>query len=377
MSSTSLRVGAQTRARRAGPTTAGAAPAPGFRADIQGLRAVAVLLVLLSHYFEQPAGGFIGVDVFFVLSGFLITGLLLREHDVTGRISLRGFYARRARRILPVGVLVIAVTSAVSYLLLVGGRAQQVLTDALWATGFAANIHFQRVGTDYFQDERPPSPLQHYWSLAVEEQFYVLWPLVLLLALGLAAGRGWRRPRAVLAGVTAAVFAGSLWWSLELTASSPTVAYFSTVTRAWELGVGALLALAHRPLLTLPTAVATALSWAGLVGLVMSAVVIDGTTPFPGAAAIAPVLATAALLVGGMGRTSTRSPSASWGLCNAVSGYLGQISYSLYLWHWPVLVLAEALVGDPSAPVRLLLLASSVGLAVLSFHLVERPVLRS
>ena len=168
-----------------------AAMHPGFRQDIQGLRALAVLLVILDHAKIGPFhGGFVGVDVFFVISGFLITGLLVSEAERTGRASLLGFYARRARRILPAATLVLIVTVAASIAFLSAVEAKGAIEDAVWVTFFAANFKFARDGTDYFQNDTPPSPFQHYWSLAVEEQFYVVWPLLVLLLCVYAALAG-------------------------------------------------------------------------------------------------------------------------------------------------------------------------------------------
>ncbi|MCW2666120.1 MAG: acyltransferase, partial [Frankiales bacterium] len=155
-------------------------PGSGFRADIEGLRAVAVLLVLADHLLGRPVGGYVGVDVFFVVSGYLITGLLVRELLETGHVRFRTFYARRVRRLLPAAVVVLAVTAVVAQLLFLPVRAAQSARDALWAAGFAANWRFSSLGTDYFSSTRPPSPVQHYWSLAVEEQFYVVWPALLV-----------------------------------------------------------------------------------------------------------------------------------------------------------------------------------------------------
>src|SRR5688572_8459396 len=268
-------------------------PLPSFRPDVEGLRAVAVLLVVASHVLGVPAGGYIGVDVFFVISGFLITGLLLREHRRTGRISLRDFYARRVRRLMPAAVLVLAATNVAAYLLLSGERAGQVVRDSLWSLGFLANVRFSAIGTDYFDDTRPASPVQHYWSLSVEEQFYLAWPCLLLVALWLARRRG---PLVLLLLVTT----GSLAWSVVATAQDATAAYFSTPARAFELGVGALVAVwAQSGRLPRRPAFGLAFGWLGLYGIAMSAWVLDERTAFPGAAALLPVLATALVLVGG------------------------------------------------------------------------------
>ena len=341
------------------------APRDTFRPDIEGLRAVAVLLVVVSHVFGAPAGGYVGVDVFFVVSGFLITGLLLREHAGTGRIRLRDFYARRARRLLPAAVLVLAVTNLAAYLLLAGDRAGQALRDSLWSLGFLANVRFAAVGTDYFDATLPASPVQHYWSLAVEEQFYLVWPCLLLVALALSRRRG---PLAVLLVLTT----GSLAWSVLSTASDATAAYFSTAARGWELGVGALVAVAaHRGWLPHRPRFGLAFGWLGLYGIGLAAFTLDDRTPFPGSAALLPVLATALVLVGGEAGAADRNPV----LVNPVSRYLGRVSYSLYLWHWPVLVLSVAVLPDALHVV--VPLGLTFALAALSSRFVEEPVRRS
>ena len=241
---------------------------PGFRQDIQGLRALAVLLVVLDHARIGPFhGGFIGVDVFFVISGFLITGLLVSESERTGRVSLLGFYARRARRILPAATLVIMATVAASIYFLSAVEASGAIEDALWATFFAANFKFALDGTDYFQNDTPPSPLQHYWSLAVEEQFYVVWPLLVLL---LCLFSAWRARRSVGARSTGprvrdlgvsplvVIIGVSFAFSVSYSTTDPVSAYFSPFTRAWELGIGALVACLSTRLILLRPAVQAA-----------------------------------------------------------------------------------------------------------------------
>jgi len=331
-----------------------------FRGDIEGLRGVAVLLVVLGHLTGWPRGGFVGVDVFFVISGFLITGLLVSEHERTGRVSLRGFYLRRVRRLLPAGVLVLVVTDLVAGVLLLPTRAHATVADSLWALGFLANVHFAALGTDYFSLTRAPSAVQHYWSLSVEEQFYLLWPALVLLALG--AGRRLPGPsRRVLAWVTVALVAASLTWSVVSTARTPSSAYFSSPARAWELGAGALLAL-------LAPRLPAAVTWLGGVGLVASVVVITPSTPVPGWALLLPVLSTVAVLGAGGDRL---------GLATAPIRYVGRISYSLYLWHWPVIVLGATLPSGTTAAGRAGLLALALLLSVASYHLVEQPFRRS
>ena len=355
----------------------------GYRGDIQGLRALAVLLVALDHAAVGPFdGGFIGVDVFFVISGYLITSLLIREADGSGRVSLRDFYARRARRILPAAMLVILATVVLSVMFLDGASALLVGEQAMWATFFAANVKFALETTDYFAADQAVSPLQHYWSLAVEEQFYLVWPLVLLLALVLVRRRRDRQqaaadgslglPVGLVVGVLAGTVAlASFAWSLHVTATSPLSAYFSTTARAWELAVGALLAVGVPRLSRVggvPRAVA---SWAGLALIVGAAVLYSAATPFPGWAAVAPVAGAALLLAGGLGESRSWGPQR--GLSLRPVRALGDWSYSFYLWHWPLIVV----VGHASGPVSgwrgVAVLTVAVALSAATYRLVETP----
>jgi peptidoglycan/LPS O-acetylase OafA/YrhL len=330
------------------------ARAKGFRGDIEGLRGVAVLLVVFGHLTGWPRGGFIGVDVFFVISGFLITGLLVSERERTGRISIPAFYARRVRRLLPAGVLVLVLTDLAASVLLLPSRAHETFVDSLWAFGFLANVHFAALGTDYFSLTRAPSAVQHYWSLSVEEQFYLVWPAVILAVCGLAK-RAARRALTATAGV---IVVASLTWSIVSTANTPASAYFSSPARAWELGAGALLVLIS------PKRVPGFVAWIGAVGLVASVILITPTTAVPGYALVLPVLSTVAILAAGGKRL---------GLAKPPIRYVGLISYSLYLWHWPCVVLGAAVPGGTSAlaKARLILLAGL--LSVLSYHFVEQP----
>ncbi len=267
---------------------------------------------------------------------------------------------------MPAAVLVLAVTNVAAFLLFTGERAGQAVRDSLWSLGFLANVRFSAIGTDYFDDTRPASPVQHYWSLAVEEQFYVVWPCLLVLALWLGRRRG---AGAVLLVVTLA----SLTWSVVSTAADSTAAYFSTPARAWELGVGALLAVLAQTSVPrrIPVAAGTALGWVGLGGILASAVAYTEQTPFPGSAALLPVLATGLVLLGGEAGAAGRNPV----LVNPVAKHLGRLSYSLYLWHWPVLVLCTAVLPEGLQVVVPLVL--SLVLAELCHHLVEEPVRRS
>ena len=335
-------------------------PAAGFRGDIEGLRGVAVLLVVFGHVTGWPRGGFIGVDVFFVISGYLITGLLVSERERTGRISIRGFYARRARRLLPAGVLVLVLTDLAASLLLLPSRAHETFVDSVWAFGFLANVHFAALGTDYFSLTRAPSAVQHYWSLSVEEQFYLVWPAAILLTFAVA-DRLRARGRGAVVAVASLAVAGSLAWSVLSTAHSPVSAYFSSPARAWELGAGALLVLVS------PQWVPGFLAWLGAAGLVASVVVITPTTAVPGYALVLPVASTVAILAAGGNRLGLATPPIR---------YVGLISYSLYLWHWPCVVLGATLPGGTTVLGKAALLAASLVLSVASYHLVEQPFRR-
>ena len=341
------------------------------RADVQGLRALAVAMVIFDHAaVPWLRGGFVGVDVFFVVSGFLISALLLHEVTATGRVRIGHFYARRARRILPAATVVLVATSVFAALELSTTKVVEIVQDVRWAAFFAANVHFARLGTDYFEQDRAVSPVQHFWSLAVEEQFYLVWPVLLLVVALVGAARGMLRVVTVLLCGTWLL---SLIWSVVLTPRSPTASYFSSATRAWELATGALLALVGHLLPRMPRLVRHVLSALGLVGLVVAAVSYDSSEPFPGWRALLPVLGAAALLAAGAagevgaGRLLTLSPLR----------YVGDISYSLYLWHWPVLVLGAKYVGDSRSTMETVVMLSVVlALSVCSYHLVENPVRR-
>lgn len=348
-------------------------PKTALRPDIQGLRAVAVLAVMADHLMGRPSGGFVGVDIFFVISGFLITGHLMREWEKRGRISFAGFYKRRVKRILPAAVLVLIATVSASFFLLNRTRAWSVLWDGAWAAIFGANWRFATAGTDYFQADGPTSPLQHYWSLAVEEQFYFVWPWIMLGVLVLVTRSQWsERPRVAAAVLITVISAASLAWAFFETTSAPTVAYFSTFSRTWELGIGAILALCTPLLQKINDHARPLLAWVGLLGITASLFVIDAGSAFPAPAALFPVLATGTVIAAGTGGAQRFLAP----LTNRAATYTGDISYSLYLWHFPVVILLGGFM-DGGRRFLLIAIALTFVLAVHSYHLVEDPIRQS
>jgi peptidoglycan/LPS O-acetylase OafA/YrhL len=346
-----------------------------FRADVEGLRAVAIAVVLLCHAgLPFAAGGYVGVDVFFVISGFLITRLLLGELERTGTINLIGFYARRARRLLPLLFVVLIFVAALSRALFSPVRAEEVSGDVVSSAFYVVNWHFAGQSVDYFAQGVEPSPLQHIWSLAIEEQFYLVWPTLILLAAMPFFLRGFS-PRRPLAVLIALIAVGSLVLGLHLTGAQPHAAYFSTLGRGWELAVGAALALLGA--VRLPRPARLAIGWAGLAAIAYAVLTFDSTTPFPGVAALVPTLGSAALILAGAGAGPAGAASPSRLLSLAPVRYLGRISYSSYLWHWPALIFAAALWGSLSVAAALAVIAASFVPAVLSHHWVEEPLRRS
>ena len=361
-------------------------PSTKFRPDIQGLRAVAVLLVALNHAgVGFLGGGYVGVDVFFVLSGYLITGVLIGDAAKHRRVSISNFYVRRARRILPAATLTLLVTTVASYSILNVVRAKEALTNIAWAAVFGANIHFSNVGTDYFAQDTPDSPVRHFWSLAVEEQFYIVWPMVAAIVVF-----GWllvskppshrhqvtEKDLHRLLMVIALIFVVSLAWSIYQTGTEPTKAYFSTFARGWELALGAGLATIAIRLERLPDHARFAMGWIGLVAIVAAAVLFSDSTPFPGSAALVPTVGAALMIAAGVASTRTRF-SAFRLLSVRPMRYIGDVSYAFYLWHWPVLVLALAYHGEklPLA-VNLGLLIAALALSAVTYRFIENPLRR-
>ena len=337
------------------------------RRDIEGLRALAVIAVIAYHAgVPLTGGGFVGVDVFLVISGFLITSLLLTEWDGSGRISLTRFYARRARRLLPISAAVLAATGLASVIWLEPTRLDELGVDILAASGFAVNLVLAGRGTDYLAAELAPSAIQHYWSLAVEEQFYVLWPALILIALRLG--------RRTAVGAVVALTAASALASALLTGQLPTWSYFGLHTRAWELGLGALLAVTLTATRRAPENLRAGLGWIGLVAIGIAIATFDRVEHFPGTWAALPVIGAALVLISGddnprgVARLLRLSPL-QWA---------GSRSYSLYLWHWPALVIGAAAIGrEPGPLATVALVATSIALAEIGFRLIENPIRRS
>ena len=350
-----------------------------LRPEIQALRAGAALLVVLYHLWPgRLPGGFMGVDVFFVISGFLITSHLAREATATGRVRLGRFWARRARRLLPAAYLVLA-TSAVAVFVWMPklGWAQnfrEIMSSAL----YFQNWRLAADAVDYLAAENAPSVAQHYWTLSVEEQFYVAWPLLVLASVLLAARLRLRQLPTVTLVVAVATVAsfGYSWW---LTYDNVSYAYFSPFTRAWEFGAGALLALLTlrasenpRRAAVLPPLVGAALSWAGLLVLLGCGLFLSGSIRFPGLAALLPVLATVAVIAVGM-PDSRFSPRRLIEL--RFVQWTGDISYPLYLWHWPPIVLLPVILGhDLGFGPRVAILVATFAAAAATKRFVEDPV---
>ncbi|WP_037833073.1 SGNH hydrolase domain-containing protein [Streptomyces sp. NRRL F-4474] len=355
-----------------------------FRPDIEGLRAVAVVAVLAFHAgIPWATGGFVGVDVFFVISGYLITGLLVREAIATGRIRLGDFFSRRARRLLPSAAVVLAAVAVAGAWLTVPLRRTDLEHDVVAAALSLANWRFVSQHTDYLAAGHQQGPLLHFWSLAVEEQFYLFWaPLLAVLVLG--AARAVRRGRSVrrmvflaAAPLTLASFVLSLHWTRD----SVSLAYLGTPSRVWQFGVGALLALLPRHLMRGPRVLRLLGGWAGAGAIGWCVVAYDTATPYPGWAALVPTLATAAVILAAVpGRGEHRTPGAGdvgRFLAGRAPRAVGRLSYNLYLWHWPVLVLAEARTGPLGWPAKTALTLAAALPALATMRWVERPLRRS
>jgi peptidoglycan/LPS O-acetylase OafA/YrhL len=354
----------------AGPRT----PAATRRSDIQGLRAVAATLIVAFHAGALVPGGFFAVDIFFVISGFVITAMLLREHAATGTISLRRFYARRARRLLPSLALVVGVTMLLGLLLLSPFTWGQLAPAGLSSLFAVSNVYFAVATDGYFQTSSDAAPLLHTWSLSVEEQFYLVFPTVMLLLL--ARGRRLRVLVWAVAIVTVLSFVLCVVLTLAplpgaLSLQAPRLAFYSPMTRAWEFGAGTLVALALRHRRGRVSAWAGPVGWLGLAVLALAFFVVDEES-FPGWGAAVPVLATVLLIVSG-GIAAEGGTVIGRALSTRPMTWLGDRSYTWYLWHWPLIVLVRQWYPD-SRPLEVVAGVASLGVAAVVYRFFERPL---
>src|ERR1700761_37312 len=365
------------------PVTEGAtAPRPEYRYDIEGLRGL-TLLAILGFHAEVPGvgGGFVGPDIFFIISGFVITGQLWKEIAASGTIGARRFYGGRARRLLPVAALVGVVTTICSVILLPPLQIRTVIGDGIACALYVGNYRFALQGVDYFAADRAPSPFQHYWTLGVEEQFYLLWPIMLIATAWILRrarrGKGSHRqgagpsktPYLVLLGlITVASFVFSLW----ATQAMPPMAYFSLPSRAFDLAAGCLLALTANHWRRLPPLPAAIIGWVGLTLILLVCNQFRSSIPYPGTAALLPLLGTVLVLGAGCAPTTHGCGLIlAWAPMRAI----GRLSSSWYLWHWPILLFIPLLLARPMGLAdRLASVAISGGLAMLTLHFVETPL---
>lgn len=335
-----------------------------YRPDIDGLRSLAVMAVVVFHAFPgRLIGGFAGVDVFFVISGFLITGILVREADA-GRLSIAGFYARRVRRIFPALITVLVAVMAAGWFVLLADDYATLGTHVAAAAGFVANLMFWSEAS-YFDVSAISKPLLHLWSLGVEEQFYFIWPLVLALVVARRGNLG------TVVGLIGAV---SLIASVILVATSPTAAFFSPVSRFWELVAGASIVAFQRSGRALYGPIATGASSVGLLLVAATFLYLPESAPFPGLAALPPIVGTCLLIAAGPAAFVNRRL-----LSLPIPVGIGLISYPLYLWHWPLLSFASIVNFNEALPgaVRLALVMASIALAWLTYRFIEQPVRRA
>ncbi|OZM74411.1 acyltransferase [Amycolatopsis antarctica] len=339
-----------------------------FRPELQGLRALAVTLVVIYHVWLDRISG--GVDVFFLISGFLITGQLARAAG-RGGITLRPMWGRMLKRLLPAALTVLAATIAAALVLLPEHRWFQTIGEVVASVFYVENWRLAADSVDYFAQHDSASVVQHFWSLSIQGQFYLVWPLLVLLVAWIArrAGRSLRRTLAFALGI---LFTASLAYSVVLTAADQPLAYFHSLTRVWEFALGGLLALAVDALV-LPRAARITLGWLGVAGLVSCGMVLQVGTVFPGYAALWPTLCAAFVIVAGA--TGSRF-AADRPLSSRPMAYLGNLSYALYLWHWPVLLFY--LLARGREQVGLLggavVIGVSLALSALTYHFVEKPV---
>ncbi|MDG4882876.1 acyltransferase family protein [Mesorhizobium sp. WSM4884] len=365
-----------------------APPQGSFRPDIEGLRALAVAGVIAFHFgLTALPGGFAGVDIFFVISGYLITRHLVGEISETGRLDFLGFYARRARRLLPAALFVILASLAAGYFILSPEEQALYSKGAIFASAYMINLWLIRWSFDYFAADAVNNPFIHFWSLSVEEQFYLAWPALLVFAAWLRPGK---RAIMLTIGITGLVsFAVCAWLT---SVSQPWAFYFSPL-RAWEFAAGGVAAMAPARFFASRPRLGAASGLTGLVLIAIAYLTIGEDSPFPGFLALVPVAGTVLLLMAGAAgaregnlslHSSGRKTTAhfSWNWLNAVLTLpplqvIGKLSYSLYLWHWPVIVYAGMLVPELTLAERLICLVLTLALSFLSYHLIENPIRRN
>ncbi len=336
-----------------------------FRPDIEGLRALAVGLVIASHAgLPILRGGFVGVDVFFVLSGYLITSLLMQEIASTGTVSFTRFYARRARRLLPAAITMVLVVCCAEAVIMNPVAQFKILKGALATVLYSSNLYFAHLQLQYFFQHSETNPLLHTWSLAAEEQFYLIWPLLLLLLARTFKSVGGRST--ALAAISLASFVLCVWW----TATNSILAFFETPARVWEFGAGGLLVLMPERWLTGRRRLWSWLGGIGIIALFAGAQLIRASM-FPGYVAAIPVAGTLLLLLAGVGAPESPAPRL---LRTKPAQFIGRLSYSLYLWHWPVLVIGQQLIPNNSLPMRLGWIAVAGIIAAGAYRTIESPI---
>jgi peptidoglycan/LPS O-acetylase OafA/YrhL len=341
-------------------------PQSGFRPDIEGMRGIAVLLVVLFHCGVPGfSGGFTGVDVFFALSGYLMTGLIVAEVERTGKLSLRNFYARRVRRLLPASGLLVVGTLLMGWAVYSPIEMTTYAKSAYYTSLYASNFLFMHDAVNYFASDVATNPYLHTWSLAVEEQFYLFWPALIMLAQYRTRSR--RSVAVVLLGLCVVSLALCVW----LTQVRQPWAFFSLPARGWEFALGGLACLLSKSELTAHIKWMRALGWVGLAAVLAAGCLYSRETKFPGYTAMMPVAGTVVALIAGASGVS--SPLQTL-LGSAVLQYLGRLSYSWYLWHWPVLLFTTVRFPEITWPGKLLTAAVALLVAHVTFLLVEKPV---
>lgn len=350
-------------AHRIPPCYHGAVDLSGFRRDIEGLRGIAILLVVAYHVgLPGISGGYVGVDVFFVLSGFLITSLLVKELSTTGHINLVEFYARRARRILPAAALVSVSTLLFGYWLYPPVEQLRYTETAIAAAAYSSNLWFAKEAMNYLAPDSLQNPFLHTWSLSVEEQFYLVWPCFLLLV---GRGREVQQRDRIRVAILAVLVLSCAVAVRETHVQQPT-AFFGSHARAWEFAAGGTVAF-----LRLSDRVRMVAQWFGAAAIVCAVLALNDGTPYPGVAALLPVVGTIGLLLG-----PTTSVIGTL-LESRPLQVIGRYSYSWYLWHWPVLVFGESVLGPTTLFVRVALALLALGLSVVTFRVLENPVRRA